>query len=163
MNNLSLSKYTQRFDAQQTITAAHWQVDASVEYQSQTIDGQVFKGFKPGDIKENLIKLKNDNDYKTKFNLEIKTTGKLFENENIDLTLKPVGISDTRKNITYDFYDIQQNNEGTKYYIEVELEPKTERWMRLDITWDKNDKNHKLYQGQRGEVVYISKAEQVVD
>ena len=72
-------------------------------------------------------------------------------------------ISDTRKNITYDFYDIQQNNEGTTYYIEVELEPKTENWIRLDIAWDENDENHKLYQGQIGEVLYISKVEQVVD
>lgn len=163
MTNLSFSTYTQKFDAQQTIIAAPWEVDSSVEYQSQTIDGQEFQGFKPGDVKENLIKLKNNNDYKTKFNLEIKTTGKLFENKNIDLTLNPVGISDTRENIIYDFYDIQQNNEGTTYYIEVELDPKTENWIRLDIAWDKNDENHKLYQGQIGQVVYISKAEQVVD
>ena len=163
MNNLSFSTYTQRFDAQQTITAAHWEADASVEYQSQTIDGQVFKGFKPGDVKENLIKLKNDNDYKTKFNLEIKTTGKLFENTNIKLTLNPLGISDTRQNIIYNFSDIHQSNEGTTYYIDVELEPNTEKWMALNIAWDKNDENHKLYQGQIGEVVYISKAEQVVD
>ena len=163
INNLSFSTYTQKFVAQQTIIASPWEVDASVEYQSQTIDGQVFKGFKPGDIKENLIKLKNNNDYKTKFNLEIKTTGKLFENTNINLTLNSVGISETRKNITYDFYDIHQSNEGTTYYIEVELEPNTEKWMRLDIAWDKNDENHKLYQGKRGDVEYISKAEQVVD
>lgn len=163
INNLSFSTYKQSFTAQQTITAAPWEVDSSVEYQNQTIDGQVFKGFKPGDVKENLIKLKNNNDYKTKFNLEIKTTGKLFENKNIYLTLNPVGILDTRKNITYDFYDIQQNNEGTIYYIEVELEPKTEKWIRLDIAWDENDENHKLYQGQIGEVVYTSRVEQVVD
>lgn len=163
INNISFSRYKQSFEAQQTIIAAPWEVDSSVEYQNQTIDGQVFKGFKPGDVKENLIKLKNNNDYKTKFNLEIKTTGKLFENKNIDLTLNPVGILDTRKNITYDFYDIQQNNEGTIYYIEVELEPKTEKWIRLDIAWDENDENHKLYQGQIGEVVYTSRVEQVVD
>ena len=160
---MDLSCITQKFDVQQIINAAPWEVSSSVEYQNQTIDGQVFKGFKPGDIKENLIKLKNDNDYKTKFNLEIKTTGKLFKNRNIDLTLNSVGISDTRKNITYDFYDIHQNNEGTTYYIEVELEPKTENWIRLDIAWNENDENHKLYQGKRGQVVYKSKAEQVVD
>ena len=162
-NNLSFSAYKQSFDAQQTIMAAPWEVDASVEYQSQTIDGQVFEGFKPGDIKENLIKLKNDNNYKTKFNLEIKTTDKLFENTNIKLTLNSVGISDTRENIVYDFSNVHHDNEGTTYYIEVELEPNTEKWMKLDIAWDKNDENHKLYQGQRGQVVYISKAEQVVD
>ena len=163
MNNLSFSAYKQSFDAQQTIIAQPWEVDASVEYQSQTIDGQVFEGFKPGDVKENLIKLKNDNDYKTKFNLEIKTTDKLFENTNIKLTLNSVGTSYISENIVYDFYDIHHDNEGTTYYIEVELEPNTEKWMELDIAWDKNDENHKLYQGQRGEVVYISRAEQVVD
>ena len=57
ISNISFSTYKQSFEAQQTIIAAPWEVDSSVEYQNQTIDGQVFKGFKPGDVKENLIKL----------------------------------------------------------------------------------------------------------
>ena len=110
-----------------------------------------------------LASLANENMNSELKNLENIASYIESENENIDLTLKPVGISDTRKNITYDFYDIQQNNEGTTYYIEVELEPKTENWIRLDIAWDENDENHKLYQGQIGEVVYTSRVEQVVD
>ena len=31
------------------------------------------------------------------------------------------------------------------------------------VSSDENDENHKLYQGQTGEVLYISKVEQVVD
>ena len=158
MNNLSLSTYIQNFNAKQIIKAKPWEVNSSVEYKNETIDGQVLKGFKPGDTKENLIKLKNDNDYKTKFNLEINTTGKLFENTSIELSLNSVDTLDK----TYDFYDIKKNDEGTTYYIETELEPNTERLVRLDITWNENDENHKLYQGQSGNISYTSKAEQVI-
>ncbi len=162
INNLSFSTYTQKFETHQTITAKPWEVDTSVEYKNQTIDGQVLKGFKPGDTKENLIKLKNDNDYKTQFNLEINTKGELFENTNIGLTLNQLDKSDTTKNTTYDFYDVHKDNEGTTYYIKLQLEPNEEKLLRLDITWDINDENHKLYQGKAGQIVYTSKAEQVV-
>ena len=48
-----------------------------------------------------------------------------------------------RKNINYDFSNIEKNSEGTTYYMEVELEPNTEKWMKVDIAWNEKDENHK--------------------
>lgn len=167
MNYSSTANYKQDFDpAVQTITSAPWEVEASVEHNGESVHQQVLTNFKPGDVKTNLIKFINNNDYDTTFLLEV-TPGayepgnNLFLNPNIELILKinnEAGVEEVPENI----WRVVEGEPGSKTYkYQITVPGKTIAGYQMDIQWNHGE-NDTEFANKAGKINYKVVAEQTI-
>lgn len=168
LNYTTTAKYTQAFDpAIQTITAAPWEVDSSIEHNGESVHEQIISNFKPGDIKTNLIKFTNNNDYGTTFYLEVMPTAyeadnNLFLNPNIELILK-LNTEDGLAQVAEDgWQEVEGDLENRVYKYKIDIPAKTTVAYQMDIKWNSGE-NDTEYANKAGKINYKVIAEQIVE
>ena len=145
----------------QIINAKKWNVDSSVEYEDVDVDKTIFKDFKPGITKNNVIKLENENDYQTKFYLEIKTSGELFKNDKINLSLSKISNKDNINQESLQWVKTENNENAKSYFYEVVVEDEKKAFLNLAILWDDSDEHAHNYINTQGDISYSFVAEAV--
>ena len=166
LNENSTARYKAKFQpAVQTIVAAPWEVNSTVDYNGTSVNEQILSGFKPGDTKTNLIKFVNDNDYETTFLLEVITSefeenNNLFLNENIDLLLKNNSENGIFK-VEQLFWEESLNGENRIYKYEINIPSNTTVCYQMDIVWTpgENDFN---FANKSGKISYKINAERTI-
>lgn len=172
LNYTSTAKYTQAFDpAIQTITAAPWEVDSSIEHNGKSVHEQVISNFKPGDIKTNLIKFANKNNYDTTFFLEVTPiqcdeNNNLFLNPNIEFILKVNNEDGLEESETTLWQEVIKDQENKVYKYEINI-PAAESGnekvasYQMDIKWNHGE-NDWSYVNKSGKINYKVIAEQTI-
>ena len=168
-NNESTAKYIKAFDkVSQIIVAAPWDIDLKIECDDKNVNLQILDGFKRGDVKSNLIKLTNENEYGVKFYLEVYAEGideenNIFLNPNIIIDIYPIENTESAINAPKKWCDIYSDNLKRTYKYEAEILPKSYLELDFNVIWNSDDINSEIYKGKGGKLTYVVKAEQIID
>lgn len=172
LNYTSTAKYIQAFDpAVQSITSESWEVESSIEQNGQSVHQQVISNFKPGDLKTNIIKFVNKNNYDTTFLLEVipiayEEGNNLFLNPNIEFTLTTNNDNELEESepILWEEIVDERGNKIYKYKIDL-LAAETEEGQivnyKMNIKWNHGE-NDLEYANKAGKINYKVIAEQTI-
>ena len=159
LNHPTVAKFIEQFEQQPmySIKSVPWDVSFDVLHDEESIHEQVVTNFKPGDKKENIIKLINDNEYATVFHVTITCEGTLFENSKISLSL-----NELEKASVHKLEKSRQNevNDCVQSY-EIEVAPHSEMWLATHLEWTLNDEFASQYEGTSGKIIYSAISEAI--